>query len=173
MQHHHHCPWLNTCIGGANHKHFLLFAAYEALAKAVETAMLGWKLYGDLREEAWEVAAVCIGTLAICAISAALLIEQIATGCSKRRPHPAPYTVPNIQATERLSEVMGRNVWAWVLPLAPEIHWEDAELLLDIGEERRHRPGKWVWAGAGVALVVGLVGVAAVACGYIRQQIYA
>lgn len=89
MQHHHHCPWLNTCIGGANHKHFLLFAAYEALAKAVETGMLGWKLYGGLREEAWEVAAVCIGTLAICAISAAASDGLI--------PRPTQYPISRLQ----------------------------------------------------------------------------
>lgn len=149
---------------------------YEALAKAVETAMLGGKLYGELmgktgEAETWKGAATCVGTLAICMISTALLIEQIATGCSKRRPHPAPYTVPNRQVTERLSEVLGRNIWAWVLPIAPAIHWEDAELLLDIGARQRYRPGKGIWAGAGVAIVIGLVGVVAVACGYMRQLI--
>lgn len=138
--------------------------------------MLGWKLYGEWMEktgeveaETWKVVATCIGTLVICVISTALLLEQIATGCSKRRPHPAPYTVPVRQVTERLSEVLGRNIWAWVLPIAPEIHWGDAGLLLDIGARQRHKSGKLIWAGFGVAVVVGLVGVVALAFGYIKQ----
>ena len=145
------------------------------LAKGVETGMLAGEAYGELMDgweevgtKVWEIAAVCLWTLAICALGTALLIEQLGTGCRKQHPHQAPYTVLLTKVTERLLEVLGRNTWAWVLPIAPVIRWEDAELLLDEGQKER---GSWIRAGVGIFIVFGLVGVVAVACGCIKEKI--
>lgn len=138
------------------------------LAKGVETGMLAGEAYGELMDGweevgagVWETAAVGLWTLAICALGTALLIEQLGTGCRKQHPHQAPYTVLVTKVTERLLNVLGMNSWAWVLPIAPVIRWEDAEILLDEGWRER---GSWKWAGVGVVIVIGLVGVVAVAC---------
>lgn len=127
--------------------------------------MEGWEEVGT---EVWETAAVGLWTLAICALGTALLIEQVGSGCRKQYPHPAPYTVLLTKLRDRLLEVLGRNIWAWVLPIPPVIRWEETELLLVAGGRER---GSWIRAGIGLFIVFGLVGAVAVVCGCITGTI--
>ncbi|KAF0982052.1 hypothetical protein FDP41_011913 [Naegleria fowleri] len=42
----HHCPWLNNCVGLQNHKYFLSFSVFLAVASIYQFFMIGFGLVG-------------------------------------------------------------------------------------------------------------------------------
>lgn len=41
----HHCPWINTCVGWANHAYFTAFLAFAVLGSMQATVVLCGSFY--------------------------------------------------------------------------------------------------------------------------------